>query len=225
MKRPLLILTLFLAWFAAYAQFNVQPSTSNVNFDPAEFDVHADATMTYTGSVPMALRWDIVNITGPKEWMVYTCLGNACYAPGQLSGMQEIQPNEQMIIQAHIFPQGGCGNGSYEITFTDTLTSQVVATAYFTFQCSATSISIPGNGLKAGAIYPNPAVTWFSLGETPGASRLEIFNMIGKQVAQFPYQFSGRYDISALPGGMYLVRVIDNQGKVLTTKRMSKTTP
>ncbi len=224
MKKSLLLSIFLLTAAVVFAQFNMQPSTSSVSFQEADFDVHADSRLIYNGSVPVVLRWEIVNLSGPKEWGIYTCLGLACYSPGQYVGLQTIQPNEEMIVQAHILPQTVCGTGSYDITFTDTTTNQVVATGTFTFQCQSVSTSNPASA-KPGAIFPNPAITWFSIGDTPGAHRVEMFNIIGKQVAQFPYQPSGRYDIAQLPGGMYLVRVVDLQGRVLSSKRMSKNTP
>ena len=68
-------------------------------------------------------------------------------------------------------------------------------------------------------------MSWFSLSEGVQASRVEVYNIIGKQIAQFAFQPSGRYDISNLAGGMYLIRIVDNKGKVVTTKRLTKNTP
>jgi hypothetical protein len=225
MKQSLLLISFLFFSLLAFGQFQVTPVPASIAFQPEEFDVHADARLSYNGSTPVTLRWNIVNLNGPKEWVVYTCLGNACYEPGQLQGFQDLAPGEEMIIQAHIFPQGGCGVGSYEITFTDTASNQVVATGVFNFQCQASSISSGFGNAKPGSIYPNPAVTWFSVSEIAGAARVEMYNIIGKQVAQFSFQPTARYDISSLPGGMYLVRVMDQQGRVLVTRRMSKNTP
>lgn len=225
MKHTLLSIVFLFSALLAFGQFQVSPVPASVTFQPEEFDVHADARMTYNGSTPITLRWNIVNLSGPKEWMVYTCLGNACYAPGQLEGLQDLQPGEEMIIQAHIFPQSACGTGGYEITFTDTASNQVVATGIFNFQCQTSGVSSGFGSAKPGSVFPNPAITWFSVTEMTGASRVEMYNIIGKQVAQFAYQPSARYDISSLPGGMYLVRILDQQGRVMVTRRMSKNTP
>lgn len=225
MKKILLSISALFCLVAVHAQYNMQPVPSSSNFGVDDFDVHADAVLAYSGNVPVVLRWTITNTNMPKEWVPYTCLGANCYIPGQMTGLHTIQPDENMAVQAHILPNGMCLNGSYDITLVDTLTNQQVALGTFNFQCAISSVSNPAGGSKSGTIYPNPAVTWFSVGDVTSASRVELFNIIGKQVAQFAYQSSGRYDISTLPGGMYLVRIIDTNGKLITTKRMSKNTP
>lgn len=209
----------------AQSQYNMQPVPSSSNFTADDFDTHADAVLEYSGNSPVVLRWNITNVNMPKEWVPYTCLGANCYIPGQMTGLHTIQPNENMPVQAHILPNGTCLNGSYDITLTDTVTNIQVASGTFNFLCGVSSVNNPVGSIKAGTIYPNPAITWFSVGDVSNAGRVELFNIIGKQVAQFVYQSSGRYDISSLPGGMYLVRILDNNGKLITTKRMSKNTP
>lgn len=226
MKRLLLLAVTLLSIGAASAQFSLQPVLSSTNFSQEAFDIHADATLTYTGGTPLTLRWNITNMSIPKEWNFYVCLGANCYIPGQTTGLHTIQPGEQMPIQAHVMPGGMCATGGYNVTFTDTTTNQQVAIGAFLYQCSTSSVDDSPNTSRSGAaIFPNPATTWFAVGEVNNASRIEIFNMIGKQVGQFAYQASGRYDISGLPSGMYLVRILDGSGRLLITRRLSKTAP
>lgn len=227
MKRTLLFTSLLFLFFAGHAQFTLQPDPSGVTFDtnnPEHWDIHADASLHYSGNNTANLRWDIINISGPKEWAIYTCLGQACYAPGQFSGETTIGPNETIAIQAHILPNGGCGQGSYNITFTDLATGNVVATGTFNFECLVSSTN-SFNTSKGGNVYPNPVTTWFSLSDTPGAHRVELYNIIGKQVAQFEYQAGRSYDVAFLSSGMYMVRILDRQGKVIASRRVSKQTP
>lgn len=224
MKRLLPILLLLFIFTAAQAQYQFTPASVMTQFGPEEADVHGDADLIYTGNDPITLRWNIINIVSPKEWTSYVCLGIACYPPGQTTGLVSIQPGETIPIQGHFFTQAFCGEGSFDLTFTDESTNQVVASGTFEFECMATSTNNP-TAPSAVAIYPNPAVSWFSLSEGIQASRVEVYNIIGKQIAQFAFQPSGRYDISNLAGGMYLIRIVDNKGKVVTTKRLTKNTP
>ena len=224
MKRLLPFFAFFFLLGALTAQVVISPSPSNMDFEEGEFDIHADAVLENNGSEDLTLRWNIVNLVSAKEWVPYVCLGIACYPPNQLTGLQSVAAGEEIDVQAHFLTQGVCEDGSYEMTFTDTLTNEVVATGIFTFDCQAVSVFNPANPGQQ-SIFPNPAVTWFSLGDLNGASRVEMYNIIGKQVAQFAYQPQSRYDISNLAGGIYLVRVIDQQGQLLTTKRLTKNTP
>lgn len=224
MKRLLPLFLLLFMITAVQAQFNLGPTPVMTHFGPEDADVHGDATLTYNGSTPLTLRWNIINIVSPKEWTPYVCLGIACYPPGQTTGLTTIQPGETINIQGHFFTSLFCGTGSFDLTFTDEATNQMVAMGTFNFECIASSTSNPSSS-SAISIFPNPAVTWFSVSENVQASRVEVYNIIGKQIAQYAYQSAGRYDISTLAGGMYLVRVIDNKGQLVTTKRLTKNTP
>lgn len=225
MKRNLLSLILILALGVTYAQYNLDPVPSSVTFTSGEFDVHADASFTYSGSSPITLSWNIIELNVAKEWNIYTCLGEACYPPGVFEGTVAMNPGDIFPVQAHIMPSGVCQNGDYKITFTDPSNGAVVASGNFLFECSTSSVFPSGNATKKGSIYPNPATTWFSIESVPNARRIELYNIIGKQIAQFEYQNEGRYDIGNLAGGLYLVRVLDSRGQQLTTKRLSKNTP
>lgn len=224
MKRLLPLFLLLFLITAAQAQYNLGPTPVMTHFGPEDGDVHGEATLTYNGNSPITLRWNIINIVSPKEWTPYVCLGIACYPPGQTTGITTIQPGETIAIQGHFFTQYVCGEGSFDLTFTDESTNQVVAMGTFDFECLSNSTNNPSS-TSAISIFPNPAVAWFSLSENVQASRVEVYNIIGKQIAQYAYQASGRYDISNLAGGMYLIRVIDSKGQVVTTKRLTKNTP
>lgn len=224
MKRlyPLFLFLFILT--VAQAQFEMSPASVMTQFEVEEYDVHGESALTYNGSTPITLRWDITEIVSPKEWTPYVCLGIACYPPGQTTGTVYIQPGETIAIQGHFFVNQVCESGSFKVTFTDESSNQVVTSVDFSFECLVSSTHSPKSP-SAASLYPNPAVTWFSLSDGLTASRVEVYNIIGKQIAQYAFTAGGRYDISSLAGGMYLVRVIDARGQVVTTKRLTKNTP
>jgi hypothetical protein len=62
-------------------------------------------------------------------------------------------------------------------------------------------------------IYPNPVKDSFSLEADTPILWVKIYNVFGKQVAQFSVQ--ERYDISFLKKGMYLLRLETQNGVVV----------
>jgi hypothetical protein len=62
-------------------------------------------------------------------------------------------------------------------------------------------------------IYPNPVKDSFSLEAGMPILWVKIYNIFGKQVAQFTAQ--DRYDISFLKKGMYLLRLETQNGVVV----------
>ena len=73
------------------------------------------------------------------------------------------------------------------------------------------------------AIYPNPATNFISINKDDNVRDIAIFNLVGKKLKTFQeVEKDEHYDVSDLPNGMYLVQVIDDNKKILTTQRISK---
>ena len=72
-------------------------------------------------------------------------------------------------------------------------------------------------------IYPNPATTYISIDKAQNVKELYIFNLVGRKLKVIEnVEQNVQYDISDLPNGMYLVQVIDQTNKIITTQRLSK---
>jgi hypothetical protein len=72
-------------------------------------------------------------------------------------------------------------------------------------------------------VYPNPATSFIGLSNHKGVERILIFNMVGRQMKSFEAgKGDNRYFIGDLNRGMYLVQILGENNKVITTKRVSK---
>ncbi len=93
------------------------------------------------------------------------------------------------------------------------LTLVLVAAAWIAPQPRITKVTI----------YPNPATEFISIDNDTNVQSLQILNLVGRRIKIIEDVVRDTpYDISDLPNGMYLVQIIDKQGKVLTTQRLSK---
>lgn len=73
------------------------------------------------------------------------------------------------------------------------------------------------------SVYPNPATNFISINKDENVSDIAIFNLVGRKLKTFQnVEKDEHYDVSDLPVGMYLIQVIDNNKKILTTQRISK---
>jgi hypothetical protein len=73
------------------------------------------------------------------------------------------------------------------------------------------------------SIYPNPATNFISINKDENVRDIAIFNLVGRKLKTFQnVEKDEHYDISELPVGMYLVQIIDNGKKILTTQRITK---
>ena len=72
-------------------------------------------------------------------------------------------------------------------------------------------------------VYPNPATNFIMLKNSTGVKEVRIFNLIGRQVANFTDIEKGQsYPVANLPNGMYLVQLIDASNDIMSTHRMNK---
>ncbi len=73
------------------------------------------------------------------------------------------------------------------------------------------------------SIYPNPATNYISINKDENVRDIAIFNLVGRKLKTYEQvKKDEHYDVSDLPTGMYLVQVIDNNSKIVTTQRISK---
>ena len=80
---------------------------------------------------------------------------------------------------------------------------------------------------QAPSIYPNPVTEFMRIQDDyTRVKHLEIYNVVGRKLQSFSVNFSGqKYDVSRLPRGIYMVRMMDEQGTILRTQRISKYNP
>ena len=71
-------------------------------------------------------------------------------------------------------------------------------------------------------IYPNPAKDYIIVDSPSEFSKLVVINMLGKQVLQVPYKQNQYYFINHLNEGIYLVKILSNDGKIIVTRRIHK---
>ena len=72
-------------------------------------------------------------------------------------------------------------------------------------------------------VFPNPTTSYISLTEVQGVQKVVVFNLAGRQMKSFddiaPVK---KFYVGDLPRGIYLVRILGDKNKVLTTKKISK---
>ncbi len=73
------------------------------------------------------------------------------------------------------------------------------------------------------AVYPNPALDYFTLtSDGDAVKKITINNIIGKQVLSFQRNEMNKYDVSPLKKGIYVVRVFDHNDQLIKALRLSK---
>lgn len=74
-------------------------------------------------------------------------------------------------------------------------------------------------------VYPNPAIDYIMVTDNEAVSKVWIYNILGRRVKSYKVEADAKYDIKDLPRGMYIVRLIDNSGQLVMTRRINKINP
>ncbi len=78
------------------------------------------------------------------------------------------------------------------------------------------------NSKKNISVFPNPADDYIGLSNSDDVKQLIVFNVVGRKMKSFMVSEGGKYEISELPTGMYLIQMLDFDNKVITTQRLNK---
>ncbi|MAT54799.1 MAG: hypothetical protein CMN32_09995 [Saprospirales bacterium] len=239
MKQTLLLFSFLISSLAMYGQFELEIYPSN----PAEYTFQADlsdfwaepiahARVTNKSANILNLRWEREIIDAPAEWEYRICDTIACYPTsvasnvvigGQPNAPVPLAQNEHTLMDVHVLPRGVAGCGEIAVHLSDAADPNTVIETITYNICidplTAVNDQFDRNQIR---IFPNPTSNFISLTKNTVVRQLWVHNILGKRVRTFNTSYNGRYDLTDLPDGLYLVSMVDAEGKVIKTVRVSK---
>lgn len=227
MKQTLLLFFLFLS-ISLSAQVTLkltEPEGSTTALSTDE-DITAKGFLKNESDDTITVKWkrNIVKLT--DGWETAVCDKNLCYLPFYGETSEEdgtnlvLAPGEESNFDIHVYPNGVEGEAIVDLTATDVNDANNTVTGRFGFnQISTSTHSIDRQAIK---VFPNPTTNFISLTEADQVERLVIYNIVGRPVKLFNANYSNQYNVSDLPTGMYLVRLMGNDDKTIKTVRLSK---
>lgn len=243
MKQFLLSLTFSTLLFGTInAQLiSVDPPLYDAHFDAVELngatDIEVHASVTNNTANAINLKWQReVPESCPEGWKTLICDNVQCYAaststnfnPPALEAPFTLAPGETYPeFLLHIRPAFAAGCCKVNVHFSTVENpTQILATIEYDIrindpQCSLSStdeISV----LDALNAFPNPNTGVFSISESPLVKKVVVTDVLGRQLRSFAHSTGNLYDISDAPDGLYLVSMLDANGDLLKTVRMTK---
>ena len=85
----------------------------------------------------------------------------------------------------------------------------------------ATNVSVSANRADAVKLYPNPAENNLYIVSKSALKKVEIYNVVGKQVKEYDDVLQS-INVSDLKTGVYMIRLTDVKGKTVTSKFIKK---
>ena len=71
-------------------------------------------------------------------------------------------------------------------------------------------------------VFPNPAIDYIQLQDKDEqVANIFVYNIVGKKLASFRDVEEDKKYYLDIPVGMYLIQLVDNYGKIISTKRLS----
>lgn len=224
-KLYTILFTLFIGY--AQAQLTVNPGTLSVTTNENDKYTYY-LTVTNTTNSTVNMWWKLIKNAGfPSGWNTTVCDLNLCYLPNfdNCPGNKQnvFAPNETKICTLYFEPNGISGVSGYhfEMYSDKNFTNLIVETDPTAIvQAGTTSTSNINNAdLK---VYPNPTDDHFVVRNDANVAKVGLFNIVGKEIFTYKHTNGATYDVADLSKGVYIVRLIDNRGKIMKSIRLSK---
>lgn len=227
MRKILPLLTVVCVSFCLSAQISisVNPTTTTGSGAATSPDIGAYCTVTNNSLFPINLMWSREVVSIPSQWLSWICDKNNCYLP-HVSRCPDALPNlldpgQSMSLEIHVGPGGIEGEAELRIDLFDRdEPDEILGSVQVFFE--AGTVSVSDTYAESLRIFPNPATSYFQLSEFTGVDKIVLYSMVGNRMREFSASAGNRFDISELPQGVYIVRILDQGQQVLKTVRLSK---
>ena len=228
MRKLILYTTFLFLSLSASAQLVMSPDSLSVQApkDTTEFESKFQVTNNYASTV--SFWWKLIRDDSfPDEWDFQICDANTCYfvgvdkcPKGNPNVMASGASNPNFSIK--IKPKGVAATTLvYYKMYSDSDCTNEIASMPIMMEVGTNNLKLNLNSKELN-VFPNPAVNKFMLSNSEGIDKLEIYNIAGKKMKEFDVAASKEYQVDDLRNGLYLVRFLDQKGKVVKVVRLSK---
>jgi len=242
MKQIVLLLGAFLGitlGLRAQSPLQIEPEDYQGAFmvDLSQTVLVQDPTVQITNTTDstLHLRWQLYNLDMPQGWASQVCDPNECYLPIVRSNIDDelgiaapvvLEPDSSANISIYILPNEVIGTGRFALDFSlANAPSVVLDMASFTVEITSTVVSTYRSLRQQDIrVYPNPTADYFELTNSAGVDQIVVYNLVGRRVGDFRAYPGRQYDLSHLPGGTYLVTLLNEEIGTIRTLRLIKRT-
>ncbi len=204
-------------------------SSVNVKEDVIEAKEEANKTLHFPfrikneGEEAVKVYWKLSRVEFHKDWGFSFCDSQLCY-----DNTDQCPVNKPNTLEA-----GASAAWEFKVLPNNTEgTGKVIAEFYsdpeFTelldkveFKIKVFKVANKELEEQSLTLAPNPASTYFKVLNSNEVSKIEVFNMIGKKVKVFEAGNTNSYNIADLRNGAYLLKILDNNGKVLKVTKLN----
>ena len=238
MKKFILSLSIILG-LAAANEANAQSFTldkDTVKGVVSDYGGKIISTINNNTPGPIKVDWKVISHNIPAAPSVWNtdfglCDNQYCYVSGILSGSTQTSldiaagGNMHMYISYPYTVASATTFGPYYVT-AEVSQGSTKDTVTFMFNKWTTSVNnVATKSADNVVLYPNPVrddlnIVFTGMNEVKS---LGIYNLIGKQVSAYKVNgTSASVNVESMPAGIYMLRLMDGQGRVVAVRKFNK---
>lgn len=230
--------------FANAQTLTINPNPKNITYEGVNLnqfnDLEEHVDVTNNTNDTLHLKWNRITPSScPSDWTTLVCDNVQCYSESVNSNIDPatnpsliapftLAPSEiydNFILHVRPGASAGCCQITLEFSTVEN-PDEIIETLIYDIsindpQCLISSTKEPAE-LAGVQLYPNPSTGQFSITDNPLVKSIAVHNLLGKPVAQFAHQTGRQHELVNAPDGLYLVNLLDENGQVLKTLRLSK---
>ena len=209
-----LLAVLFFAFIlrgGAQVTLTLTPETLTTYVNPDSFEIRAKATLKNTSNATKKFTWTRTIKSIANGWACLVCDKNACWAstvntpPDQI----ELAAGATSNMDVYIRPDRKAGTAAVEVKIVEVGNETNTITGKYNF--STTTRTKEQKDYNALRIYPNPTIEFFQITDNDVVDKVVIYNIIGRQMRSFKVAEDMKYNVSDMPDGLYIIRLLNNK--------------
>jgi len=222
MQKIILLSFFLLANFLAQAQLYISSTYSSQQGRSSE-EIAPSVTLKNNGNYTIEVRWERIRNNLPQGWDAVVCDKQCSLAEAKTFTLASGESISNFRVSFR--PNGVEGIGNTEIKIYEVRNPGNSTIVNFSAAASNGNNMASISGNNAPTVYPNPAIDHIMIQDANNEVKfLEVYNVVGRKIEEFTVN-GGKYDVSELPLGMYMVRMLDKNKNIIRTQRISKYNP
>lgn len=200
-----------------------------------EANIHNN--ITNQSAANMKIVWHVSATNFPADWKKESVLGicdnvlcrnntgDTALTNGAMYTSADYAPNVMGDFHVQLLGMNGVTPGTYYLKVNlredGGLTDKDIV---FVIGKWATNVKGVSSSSDDVVLYPNPARNELNVtyGAKAGVKTIAVYNLIGKQMAAYKVgATSAKLNIDNIPSGIYFVRLMDGNGKVVATRKFT----
>ncbi len=211
-----------------FSQISVEPSSLEVIFNETKNHDY-NLVISNKSNKEVNIWWEVIKGQNfPSAWKTIMCDTELCYDVNADKADprrgNKIEAGKSVSFKLDLLSENTKGNTTLQVKLYDdrdfkNLVAQTKAGAAVVADLA---LSSQNTNLEELLIYPNPADNFFFIKSDQNVNRVVFSNIMSKEIRSEMHSKGQSHDISELPKGLYLVRLIDNKGRTIKTLKLNK---